>query len=80
MNGEFPRTESGRSYPVYGFRSKKNTQGFAKLSRKDLRNAVDLPKATQPKWEARSAYNRKPNPLPYGRDDGRENVTNPVLF
>ena len=58
MNGEFPRTESGRSYPVYGYRSKKEYARLCQASRKDLRNAVSFAKASQPKWAARSAYNR----------------------
>ena len=58
MNGEFPRTESGRSYPVYGFRSKKEYARLCQASRKDLRNAVEFAKAAKPKWAARSAYNR----------------------
>ena len=58
MDGEFPRTESGRSYPVYALNSKKEYARLCQASRKDLRNAVEFAKAAQGKWAARTAYNR----------------------
>ena len=57
VDGKFPRSESGRSYPV------NDTSGafvaHAVLgSRKDLRDAVKAARTAQPGWRARSAYNR----------------------
>jgi acyl-CoA reductase-like NAD-dependent aldehyde dehydrogenase len=57
INGAFPRTESGRSWPIAG----KSGETFAHLclaSRKDLRDAVEAARAAQPKWQAATAYNR----------------------
>jgi acyl-CoA reductase-like NAD-dependent aldehyde dehydrogenase len=57
VNGAFPRTESGRSWPIAG----KSGDTFAHLclaSRKDLRDAVEAGRAAQPKWQAATAYNR----------------------
>ena len=57
INGEFPRTESGRYYPVL-------TKGGELLanacrgSRKDLRNAVQAARKAQPGWSGKTAYNR----------------------
>src|ERR1700751_1205952 len=58
INGEFPRTESGRSFPVYVTKSKKLYANLCKSSRKDLRNAVTAAKEAQHGWASRSAYNR----------------------
>ena len=58
MNGEFPRTESGRSYPVFFNKSNKEYARLCMASKKDLRNAVEFAKASQPAWAKRSAYNR----------------------
>lgn len=58
IGGEFPRTESGRSVPVYVAKSKKLYANLCKASRKDLRNAVTAAKEAQHGWSARSAYNR----------------------
>jgi acyl-CoA reductase-like NAD-dependent aldehyde dehydrogenase len=57
INGAFPRTESGRSWPIAG----KSGETFAHLclaSRKDLRDAVEAARAAQSKWQAATAYNR----------------------
>jgi acyl-CoA reductase-like NAD-dependent aldehyde dehydrogenase len=57
INGAFPRTESGRSWPIDG----KGGDVFAHLclaSRKDLRDAVEAARAAQPRWQAATAYNR----------------------
>ena len=57
INGKFPRTESGRSLPLYGA----NDQVLAHIckgSRKDLRDAVEAARAAQPKWAGATAYNR----------------------
>jgi acyl-CoA reductase-like NAD-dependent aldehyde dehydrogenase len=57
INGEFPRTESGRFYRVQG-------KGGALLanacrgSRKDLRNAVQAARKAFPGWSGKTAYNR----------------------
>lgn len=55
--GEFPRSESGRSFAFI------NSHGheYARLcqaSRKDLRNAVEVAQAAWPSWAKRDAYNR----------------------
>ena len=51
IDGEFPRSESGRSYDVDGVR-------VAQGSRKDLRDAVRAARAAQPGWAAKTSYNR----------------------
>lgn len=57
INGEFPRTESGRFYAV------QNSGGellanACRGSRKDLRNAVVAARKAQPGWSGKTAYNR----------------------
>jgi len=57
INGEFPRSESGRTYPAL------NPDGVvlarvALASRKDLREAVRAARTAQSKWAERSGYNR----------------------
>ena len=57
VGGAFPRSESGRSYPV------RDTSGglvaWAVLgSRKDVRDAVRAARAAFPEWSAATAYNR----------------------
>jgi acyl-CoA reductase-like NAD-dependent aldehyde dehydrogenase len=49
--GEFPRSESGRSYEVQG-------ANVALGSRKDLRDAVRAARAAFPGWAGKTAYNR----------------------
>ena len=51
VGGEFPRSESGRTYEAEG-------QNVARASRKDLRDAVRAARAAQPKWASMTAYNR----------------------
>ena len=57
INGEFPRTESGRSYPV-------RSQGgdlianASRGSRKDLRNSVVAARKALSGWSGKTAYNR----------------------
>lgn len=57
INGEFPRSESGRSYAV-----KKNggelLANASRGSRKDLRNAVQAARKALDGWSAKTAYNR----------------------
>ncbi|HEX9160865.1 MAG TPA: aldehyde dehydrogenase family protein [Thermoanaerobaculia bacterium] len=57
INGEFPRTESGRFYAV------KNSGGellanACRGSRKDLRNAVQAARKALASWSGKTAYNR----------------------
>jgi len=57
INGEFPRTESGRFYPV------KDEDGellanACRGSRKDLRNAVQAARKAVAGWSGKTAYNR----------------------
>ncbi len=47
IGGEFPRSESGRTYDAQG-------QNVARASRKDLRDAVRAARGAQAKW-ARTA-------------------------
>jgi acyl-CoA reductase-like NAD-dependent aldehyde dehydrogenase len=57
IDGAFPRSESGRTYPVAG--ADGETAAWAVLaSRKDLRDAVRAARAAQTKWAAATAYNR----------------------
>jgi acyl-CoA reductase-like NAD-dependent aldehyde dehydrogenase len=57
VNGAFPRSESGRSWPIAGV----DGETYAHLclaSRKDLRDAVEAAKPAQAKWASATAYNR----------------------
>lgn len=58
IGGEFPRTESGRSFPIYLHKTKKVYGHMCLASRKDLRNAVTAAQGAQPGWQSKSAYNR----------------------
>ncbi len=58
IGGEFPRTESGRTFPIYTHKNKALYAHVCQASRKDFRNAVQSAKAAQPGWQSRSAYNR----------------------
>jgi acyl-CoA reductase-like NAD-dependent aldehyde dehydrogenase len=51
IGGQFPRSESGRSYEAEG-------QNVARASRKDARDAVRAARAGLPKWSGMTAYNR----------------------
>jgi acyl-CoA reductase-like NAD-dependent aldehyde dehydrogenase len=57
IGGAFPRSESGRSYPVHD-----HTGGFlanaAHASRKDARDAVVAARKAFPGWSSRTGYNR----------------------
>lgn len=57
INGEFPRSESGRSYPALDARGGVVAR-VAQGSRKDLRDAVRHARKAQPSWAGRSGYNR----------------------
>jgi acyl-CoA reductase-like NAD-dependent aldehyde dehydrogenase len=51
IGGEFPRSESGRTYQAEG-------QNVARGSRKDARDAVRAARGAFPKWAGMTAYNR----------------------
>ena len=51
VGGEFPRSESGRTYEAQG-------QNVARASRKDLRDSVRAARGAFPKWSSMTAYNR----------------------
>jgi acyl-CoA reductase-like NAD-dependent aldehyde dehydrogenase len=57
INGEFPRSESGRTYPALD-RDGDVIARVALASRKDLREAVRAARNAQPKWATKSGYNR----------------------
>jgi len=58
INGEFPRTESGRSFPSYLHKTKKVYAHLCRASRKDLRNSVTAAQGALSGWTSKSAYNR----------------------
>jgi acyl-CoA reductase-like NAD-dependent aldehyde dehydrogenase len=51
VGGEFPRSESGRTYEAEG-------ANVARASRKDLRDAIRAARQAFPKWAGTTAYNR----------------------
>jgi acyl-CoA reductase-like NAD-dependent aldehyde dehydrogenase len=51
IGGQFPRSESGRTYEAEG-------QNVARASRKDARDAVRAARAAFPGWAGATAYNR----------------------
>jgi len=57
IGGAFPRSESGRSYPVRSA-SGEFLANAALASRKDVRDAVRAARAAVPKWSAATPYNR----------------------
>ena len=57
IGGEFPRSESGRSYEVTSHEGRLIARA-ARASRKDLRDAVRAARAAQPGWAGKTAYNR----------------------
>jgi acyl-CoA reductase-like NAD-dependent aldehyde dehydrogenase len=57
VNGEFPRSESGRSYEVFDAKGR-FLANAAQASRKDARDAVKAARAAFPGWSGRTAYNR----------------------
>ncbi len=57
VGGAFPRSESGRSYPITDARGKLLAQA-AQGSRKDVRDAVLAARKAQPGWAKATAYNR----------------------
>jgi acyl-CoA reductase-like NAD-dependent aldehyde dehydrogenase len=57
IGGQFPRSESGRSYPVVDDAGDVIAR-VAQGSRKDLRDAVRTARGAQPAWVAKTPYNR----------------------
>jgi acyl-CoA reductase-like NAD-dependent aldehyde dehydrogenase len=57
IGGAFPRSESGRSYPVRSA-SGDFLANAAQASRKDVRDAVRAARSAVPKWSGATAYNR----------------------
>ena len=57
IGGAFPRSESGRSYPVHGA-SGELLAHAAQASRKDVRDAVVAARKAWPGWAGATAYNR----------------------
>ena len=57
VNGDFPRSESGRTYPALDHRGEVIARAAA-ATRKDLRGAVRAARRAQPGWAARTGYNR----------------------
>jgi acyl-CoA reductase-like NAD-dependent aldehyde dehydrogenase len=57
IGGAFPRSESGRSYPVTGSGGDLLAHA-AQASRKDARDAVVAARKAQPGWAGATAYNR----------------------
>ena len=57
VGGAFPRSESGRSYPVTDAKGRLLAHA-ALASRKDLRDAVSAARSALPGWSGATAYNR----------------------
>ena len=57
IGGEFPRSESGRSYEVFSHDGQLLAWA-ARASRKDLRDAVRAARAAHAVWAGKTAYNR----------------------
>jgi acyl-CoA reductase-like NAD-dependent aldehyde dehydrogenase len=58
IGGEFPRSESGRSFPLTAKQTKKFYANIAQASRKDARNAVEAARKAFSSWSRKTAYNR----------------------
>jgi len=57
IGGDFPRSESGRTYPAHDDAGE-IVAHVAKASRKDLRDAVRVARGALPGWSGRTGYNR----------------------
>lgn len=57
VGGAFPRSESGRTYPVKNS-SGDNVANACRCTRKDVRDAVGTARSAFGGWSSRSAYNR----------------------
>lgn len=58
IGGEFPRTESGRSFDAVTKKGKRLYAHLCQASRKDLRNAVTAAQGALSGWKGKTAYNR----------------------
>jgi acyl-CoA reductase-like NAD-dependent aldehyde dehydrogenase len=58
LGGAFPRSESGRSYPVHAAKTGELLAYAAWGSRKDVRDAVVAARGAVSKWGGATAYNR----------------------
>ncbi|MBS0617681.1 MAG: aldehyde dehydrogenase family protein [Spirochaetes bacterium] len=58
IGGEFPRSESGRSFPLTAKATKKFYANIAHASRKDARNAVESARKAFGSWSKKTAFNR----------------------
>lgn len=58
IGGEFPRTESGRSYPIFFHNSEKELARLCQASRKDFRNSVEVAEKALASWSAKTSFNR----------------------
>ncbi len=58
VGGEFPRTESGRSYPLFVQGTQQVYSHLCQGSKKDFRNAVEKARSALGDWSGRSAMNR----------------------
>ena len=66
INGEFPRTESGRFYAVTG-KGGELLANACRGSRKDLRNAVAAARKAQSRLEREDRVQPRPDPLSHRR-------------
>ncbi|MEY4287564.1 MAG: hypothetical protein RL511_1653 [Bacteroidota bacterium] len=57
IGGQFPRTESGRTYAVYSAAGE-HIANACQGSKKDIRNAVQAARKAQAAWAHKSAFNR----------------------
>lgn len=58
LGGEFPRSESGRSFPLNAVKTGKFYANIAQASRKDARNAVEAARKAFGSWSKKTAFNR----------------------
>lgn len=58
IGGEFPRSESGRSFPLTAKETGKFYANIAQASRKDARNAVEAARKAYSSWSRKTAFNR----------------------
>ena len=69
VGGAFPRSESGRTYPIVD--ASGETLAYAvRASRKDMRDAVKSARGAQPKWAGVDRIPARSGAVPRGRDDG----------
>jgi acyl-CoA reductase-like NAD-dependent aldehyde dehydrogenase len=57
IGGEFPRSESGRSYPILD-KDREVAARVARATKKDLRDAVRAARSAWPGWSEATPYNR----------------------